>query len=227
MNAFLDTLKQKKFMLIMSMPVNDAPLARDAFEAGADVVKVHMNLTHRAGGTLFGDLAENRACFETMLSEAKGPMGLVPGGSAEAAGKDLIEASRMGFSFLSVYAHHMPVWGMKHAPAVMTAADCSYTTEEIAAFKACGADVLEASVIPGAEYGTPLTMRDVIRYRNITAAVDLPVVVPTQRAVRPDEVRALYEAGVNALMIGSIVTGKTRETILPAIEAFRTAIDRL
>ena len=58
MNEYLRMLSEKRLTLIMSLPYNDPALCRAAFEAGADVVKVHINVEHRASGTHFGRLAE-------------------------------------------------------------------------------------------------------------------------------------------------------------------------
>lgn len=227
MNDYLQLLGRDRITLIMSLPLNDPALCRAAFDAGADAVKVHINVEHRASGTRFGRLAEERPALEEMLSSRSGPMGLVLGGTPEGAGLDAAAAGELPFSFHSVYAHCMPVWAMRPGAALMAACDGTYSPEEIRAMPACGADVVEASIVPGAEYGQGLTMRDLLRYRSIAQSLAVPVVVPTQRAVRPDEVGALYRAGVKGLMIGAIVTGKTRDSIARAVASFRRAIDEV
>ena len=227
MNDYLKMLSEKKLTLIMSLPFNDPRLCRAAFDAGADAVKVHINVDHRASGTHFGRLAEERPALEEMLARRSGPMGLVLGGSLESVSLDAKEAGELPFSFHSVYAHHLPAWAVNGKAALMAACNDSYPTELIAAMPACGADVVEASVIPGSEYGQPLSLRDLLLYRRIAETVSVPVVVPTQRAIRPDEVRALISCGVKALMIGAVVTGKTQRSIADAVAAFRRAIDVL
>ena len=90
-----------------------------------------------------------------------------------------------------------------------------------------GADVVEASIVPGSEYGSLLCMRDLLRYHSLCAATALPVVVPTQRVILPQQVQALTQTGARGLMIGSIVTGRTEDSIRKAVNAFRNAIDRM
>lgn len=109
----------------------------------------------------------------------------------------------------------------------MAACDGSYSLDEIREMPACGTDVLEASVIPGAEYGQPLSMRDLLKYQLIAQNVSVPVVVPTQRAIRTEDVAALVRTGVRGLMIGAVVTGREASTIARAVEAFRKAIDEV
>lgn len=90
-----------------------------------------------------------------------------------------------------------------------------------------GAQVLEASIMPGAEYGFPLSLRDLMRYSALRAHTQLPIVIPTQRAIRPEELRALASIGMNGLMIGAVVTGQEEVSIRKAVRAFRNAIDRM
>ena len=227
MNRYLDLLNSRKMTLIMSLPANDPALCRAAFEEGADVVKVHINVEHRASGTHFGRLCEVRGALEDMLTQAKGPMGLVPGASLEAAALDLQEAAKMGFDFFSIYGHHMPVGYTFPDKLWMAACDGSYSLDEIAAMQRCGVDVLEASIMPGAEYGQPLSLRDLLRYQAIVSRTALPVVVPTQRFIRPEELPALAATGVKGLMIGAVVTGRTEDSIRRAVGDFRSVIDRM
>jgi len=227
MKRFEELLSEKKLTLIMSLPENQPALCRAAFEEGADVVKVHINVEHRASGTHFGSLAQERTVLEEMLGAAKGPMGLVPGAAVDAAARDLPLASEMGFDFFSIYAHHMPVGIPVRNQVWMAACDGTYSMEEIAAMERMGIGVLEASVMPGSEYGQPLCMRDLLRYRAIADATALPVVVPTQRLICPGQVQALSQTGVRGLMIGAVVTGRTEESIRRAVNAFRNAIDRM
>ena len=225
MNRFMELFSSSRPVLIMSLPQNDPVLCRAAFEEGADVVKVHINVEHRASGTHFGSLEEERAALEEMLVNARGPMGLVPGASLEAAERDLPQASQLGFDFFSIYAHHMPVTASCTPQAWMMACDGTYAPEEIAAMERLGASVVEASIMPGAEYGQRLTMRDLLRYSAIVHSTSLPVVVPTQRLILPQEARALFSTGVRGLMIGAVVTGRTEESIRRAVSAFRNEID--
>ena len=224
---YLSMLTGKKLTLIMSLPRNNPDWCRAAFEAGADAVKVHINVAHRASGTVFGKLSDERPALEAMLKMRTGPMGLVLGGSLADVGLDALAARELPFSFYSVYAHHIPAWALSSGVPLMAACDGTYSLEEISRMPAMGCNVLEASVISGGEYGQGLSMRDLIRYNAIADAVSVPVVVPTQRAIRPDEVEALIRTGVKGLMIGAIVTGQEEASIARTVAAFRKAIDEV
>ena len=224
-NEYLALFERTKPVLIMSLPYNEPALCQAAFAAGADVVKVHLNVDHHASGTHFGSLAEERPRLEEMLAHRKGPMGVVPGADPENISRDLEALKQLPFSFCSVYAHHLPAYAVESPFALMAACDSTYTLDEIREMPAIGADVVEASIIPGGEYGQRLSMRDLLKYRAITRLVDVPVVVPTQRVILPEEVKQLVRAGVRGIMIGAVVTGKTEQGIAEAVRAFRRAID--
>lgn len=227
MNPFVKRMTDSPMTLIMSLPQNDAEMSRAAYEAGADVVKVHCNLSHRASKNGFGPLSAYTDVFAKMLAEAEGPMGLVPGADAADVLRDMEAASRLGFDFFSLYAHHAPPTLLRLPQALMAACAHDYTACEAAALGAAGAAVLEASIVAPEGYGQPLSLRDIMTYRRLCEASALPVVVPTQRHVLPEDVPYLRDAGVRGIMIGAIVTGGETKTMRPAIAAFRRAIDRL
>ena len=81
--------------------------------------------------------------------------------------------------------------------------------------------------MPHEAYGQPLTAADVGLYAEIAHRSGLPVVVPSQKSIRPDEVAALSDAGTAAALIGAIVTGTEVAGIADATERFRAAIDKL
>lgn len=227
MNDFLRLFETRRMPLIMSLPRNDASLCALAFDAGADAVKVHMNLSHKASGNGFGSLEDESDNLLKILRAARGPVGLVPGADPVLISRDAPSAQEMGFSFFSFYAHHLPASALGMKPALMAACSADYTAEEIRIMPDFGAQILEASVIPHTEYGQRLTMRDLLRYRLIAQASPVPVVVPTQRAILPEDVPYLAQTGIRALMIGAIVTGNDAESIRKAIVQYRCAIDAL
>jgi hypothetical protein len=86
---------------------------------------------------------------------------------------------------------------------------------------------LEADIVRHDGYGTRACLEDFIRYKILASAIDKPLVVPTQRALRPIEVPLLAEMGVGAVMIGSVVTGTTVRGVAETTRAFRDVIDSL
>lgn len=212
----------------MSLPANDPELAKAAWEHGADAVKVHINVEHRASNTIFRSFEEEYEALKEILSVAKGPTGIVLGGDVLSAAKDYESVVKAGFDFVSLYVHHTPMQVLQSDKILkMLAIDYTYSQYEINSLSHIGADILEASVIKPETYGQPLTAREIISYKYIVQNTDIPVVVPTQRDIKASHLSTLAQCGVNGVMLGAIVTGKTKESISRAIAEFRNYIDRM
>lgn len=219
----------KQLNLWVSLPENDVEMAKAAFEAGADAVKVHIAVEHFASGTHFGTLAEEKERIKEIVRVADGrPVGLVPGESPDGVPADLEAIAALGIAFLSIYAHHCPArWLNGRAPvAVGVAADDRTPTEVIKALPNTGISLFEASIIPRERYGQPVTAADLALYHHVRRSVSLPLVLPSQLKWTPADVPALAATGCNALMIGAIVTGRTVDSLADATAAFRRAIDK-
>ncbi len=212
--------------LIMSLPANDPELARAAMAGGADILKVHLRVRHAASGTTFGTLKEERAHLEEILALFPGPVGIVAGATDPATPYEMNELCAMGFDFFDLYASHMPAWmwnitGMSKVVAL----EADATVHQAIALENLGADALEAAIIPHEGYGKALTVSDLAKYRDLHDTVDLPIIVPTQRAIQPEEATLITSAcGIEALMIGAIVTGRTAHEIEAAVKRYKNAL---
>ncbi len=226
MKRFEEMLKSGEFPLVMSLPANDINLARAAWQNGADAVKVHINVQHQASGTHFVSFDEEKEVLLQMLEEAKGPMGIVVGGDIDSADKDIEKVVEAGFDFISLYGTNASAKIMEETRvSKMFAPKNDWTYEEIKLMKDFGADILEASIFQqeGSQYRP--NQKEWIDYKIISDICGLPVLVPTQHKILPEEVRMLKKAGVSAVMIGAVVTGKSADSIGEAVAAFRKEID--
>ena len=103
---FVDLMTDRKFVLVVSLPSNNLGLAKAALEGGADAVKVHCNVWHRASGHTFGTYAENKEFLRDLIALCGDvPVGLVPGTSeAFITEAELRELEEMGLDFISAYS---------------------------------------------------------------------------------------------------------------------------
>lgn len=232
--VFLTLLQGSRIVLVMSLPGNEPELASAAIDAGADALKVHINLEHRASGLKFGALEDERHNLEKILDLAgkRGlPVGIVPGATPVIDAKEIQEVEDFGFDFVSAYAHHLSPTALlgtaTSRPAIMAGLDSTYSAEEIRAMAKSPFEIVEASIIPPEGYGEPLSCRDLLSYQNVVDLTGKPVVVPTQRRIRPEDMPALAAAGVRAIMLGAVVTGRTPENVALQVGAFRRSIDQL
>lgn len=225
---YLSILKRGRPALIASLPGNRPDLAKAAVECGADVIKVHMNLRHRASGLHFGTFEEEKGALQQIVALAKGPCGIVAGNSVEDVERDCWKARDLGYSFVSLYAAATPL-SVLAAPGLvkMVALACDYTLEDVRCLPQIGADVLEASIMKPETYGQRLTAAELLQYSALCRESRLPVVIPTQRAVRPAEVGQLAACGAAGIMVGAMVTGTEEDSLRRSVAAFRNEIDKL
>jgi len=223
--------------LIASLPANDIALAVAAAESGADMIKVHINVTHRASGTSFGPWSDERNKIQAILDAVKIPVGIMPGSEVVASPEDWGEMLFAGIEYFDIYVHDMPAWmwrlSVKKMPAISSIPPASILLNICRGINpgksddAVKADWLEASIIDPLDYGKALTALDLANYRWLSECVDIPVIVPTQKKITPDEIPMLNGAGVGGIMVGKIVTGDTAESLEHAVSKFRNAIDIL
>lgn len=229
---FLDQIQNSKFSLVVSLPANTLALAEAALAGGAQAIKVHANVWHRASGHTFGTYAENRAFLKSLIALCGDvPVGLVAGGEeAFISEEERDELEGMGLGFFSSYACHLPPF-MMHSQKLcrMVAIDSTYNSGTLNAVKHSDIEVLECSIQPGELYGTPLNYADILHYTNIAQAAGRPCLIPTQKKIAPAEVKSLYRAGCKAVMIGAVVMGKepTPESVRETTNHFREEIEKL
>lgn len=226
MSLFLNQLQSATPCLIVSIPGNRIELAQAAEAAGADAIKTHINVTHRASGLTFGTLEQERPALEKIIASVKIPVGLVPGEDLGITPVVFETISAMGFTFVDGYAHTLPAWMRGGNLDYWAAINPTYTTSEIQHLASLSwVDVIESAVIPSDAYGQLLSIRDLARYHEIAKLLTKPFVVPSQRKLRVEDVPALLTVGVKNIMIGAVVTGLDTAGVETVTRAFRRALD--
>jgi hypothetical protein len=218
----------KKMALIASLPANDANLAAAAQAGGADMLKIHLNVRHAASGACFGSFDEERPRIEAVLAAVDIPVGIMPGAATAASARELETLAEMGIAFYDIYASDMPAEYLKVEDIEpMVALGPDWREWEPEKLSSLGAGLLEASIVKHEEYGKPLFASDLAAYSRIAATFAGAVVVPTQKAIKPDETGLLSRCGVRGLMIGKIVAGDSPTTFEKSAADFARAIGNL
>lgn len=223
-------LLKRKTALIVSLPGNSLELFNAAVEGGADAIKIHFNTEHRASGIRFGPIAEYGELLPDMCRTFSGPIGAVAGDSIDkVTQEEMKRLTSAGVDFVSLYAHHAPGWllGNNDPIGKMIAVNGDYGEGAVSAFRFLPIDMLEASIVPAGEYGSPLSVRDLLQYRLLAERSGKPVIVPSQRSIRVEELESLRTAGMNGIMIGAMVTGTDARSIYEATKTFRHGLDEL
>lgn len=110
MNQLVQLLQQKT-ALIVSLPANSLELFQAAAEGGADAIKIHFNIEHRASGTSFGPTTEYTDLLSNMRGMFAGSIGAVAGDSPQKVTKEEVDRLvSFGVDFISLYSRHAPGW---------------------------------------------------------------------------------------------------------------------
>ena len=227
MNQALTLLNETPFSIWVSLPRNDAELARAAVQGGAHGLKIHVNVEHFASGTRFGSFDEERENLTNILEVANGiPVGIVPGANGVFASEaEFASLAEMGIQFFDAYPPDAPSWVLsQNYLGKMLAAYDGVSLEEMQAYQNLGMDSCEASIVPHESYGKPLSICDIARYKTLCDSLVVPVMIPSQKAIVPRDVEALKACGARALLIGAIVTGREAKGIEDATRAFVAAL---
>ncbi|MCB1219753.1 MAG: hypothetical protein H7A35_11870 [Planctomycetales bacterium] len=223
--------------LIVSLPRNDIEMAKAAAASGADAIKLHMNVEHRASGTRFGSFSEERDTVRAICQAVDCEVGLMPGADiANLPTRAEMDALfEIGISFVDIYTQHMPLWFLELKQKLIVAFDSFDGFVEPAFFMSHvywprGANrnrifMVEASITKPEDYGKPFSYHDARRLRILQEYVDAPLLVPTQKHISTDDTKWLVRVGTGGLMIGAIVAGSTAESIGEATAKYRKAID--
>jgi len=227
MSRLIKKAAHNKFSLIVSIPRNLPDFAAAAEAGGADAMKVHLNVKHPASGHIFGNFSKERKNIESVVNTVAIPVGVVPGAEETATLSELNELGSMGIDFFDIFAHDMPLDYLQSNLGRMVCVDGRYQPNDMKALADLGTQIFECSVIPHEGYGKPIVFSDLLRWKALTADLDVPLLVSTQRKIKPEECGILKEIGVRGLVIGVVVTGDTVKGVEATTRAFRNAIDRL
>lgn len=219
-------------VLCISLIDNDPELAKAAEEAGADGIKLHMNLSHGPSGRTLGGIDRELDRIRAVVQAVTVPVGIVPRGRAGTTVHEVERLRDAGLEFVDLYGKFMSP-AVAAVPGIDTwvAPTPDYTTEMLRLLAArSDVDVIEASFFPVDPFGSPLAIDDLIRLELGLRALEpsgKPLVLPTDRRLETSDLPALLEIGVKNFLLGFAVTGDTPTTVVAATERFREELDRL
>lgn len=229
MNKFDNIFTKGKFLLIVSLPDHGVDWALAAQDNGADAIKVHTSVEHAASGIKFGSLDEEATTFSQMRKVLTVPFGVVPGIGSDLEKEEITKMADLGFDFFDAFISNItPMILLEERLAPMLCVLPEHTIEQAVMTSTLPRVVcLEADIVHHDGYGQRVTVEDIVGYKLLAQSIKKPLVVPTQRNLRPEEVPLLAEIGVGALMIGTVVTGLTLEGVAETTKAFRKVIDQI
>ncbi len=203
----------------VSLPRNDLTLAEAAIRGGATGIKVHLNAFHRASGTRFGSFSSERG-FLLELAKLPARKAIMIGQDELPNAQEMAELKQMGFEGFNLYLKFAQPHLFTSGIRPILALEKGFTEQDVDQICAVPGAWIEASMIDPAHYGEALSEDDLGTYAKIVERSGLPVLVPTQKKIRPEDLTRLKATGVSGILIGVIVAGSTPESIEAATRTF-------
>jgi hypothetical protein len=213
------SLTTGEFPIIVSLARHDLDLAKAALDGGAYALKTHLNAYHRATGATFGSFSDERPFFEA-LSRLGCPLLVMAGQETVPTAEEMDALADLGFEGFNVYVDHMQPHLLASRLRPMPALSSTSTPQDVKEIASLPGCIVEASIMPFERYRTAMTDGDLARYAAVVDAIDVPVIVPSQLALTPQDVKCLREVGVAAPLMGAIVTGDTPRSMHQSVRQF-------
>ena len=221
MPKLINLFKENRMTLMVALPENDPEMAEAAVSGGADALQLHLNLSH------FKTFYEEKKNLKEIMENTVIPVGIVPGLDVTADKGEMEEMKKMGFDFFNMDMEKVPsfMMNLKGISKVLALND-QHTLDKLMASDH-KADALDAAIIPTSGKGKDLVVGDLQNYISIILSAGIPVIIPTQRNIRPSEVAIISDTGAKGLLLTSVVTGATARDIEKAVKEYRVAVDDL
>jgi hypothetical protein len=226
MKDFRELLRAGNPLLVVSLPENSADFARAAVEAGADAVKLHCSVTHKVTKKTHAPWGEVRELAASLCAGLDAAVGIVPGSPEILGPAELAEMAAVGLSFFDAYIEALPVHALDSGLCALWSLGHGARLETARHLAAAGAEAVEASVVASEEYGTPLMASDLANYHEIAESSRLPVFVPSQRKLRPEDCPRILAMGARGIILGAVVTGSEIRDFGARIGAFARAMGK-
>ncbi|HTY12872.1 MAG TPA: hypothetical protein VMD02_01645 [Candidatus Omnitrophota bacterium] len=208
MSKLLEKLKNNKMTLIVQLPENTAEMAAAAERAGADAIVI------RDGDDVSG-----------ISSAVKVPVGLDISDQAEIDEKTA--RSHDKFDFVNFHFEALKTVSKKLKTGKIIALNEEYTLDKIIGVEETGAQAIDAAILPLGASSKELMVGDLQNYIAIAISSGLPVIIPTQRSIKPSEVAIIADTGARGIILTEEVLGDNVRSLEKNLKEYRTAADDL
>lgn len=222
MPKLISLLNENKMTLMVALPKNDPEMAEAAIAGGADALQLHINLSY------YKTFYEEKENLEKIVKDSVIPVGIVPGQAVHADEDEMKEIKKLGFDFFNIDADFVPPFMVElKGISRILALNSKYTLDTLMQSLAKKPEAIDVAIVPAAGKGRNLIIGDLQHYISIVLSSGIPVIIPTQRQIRPSEVAIISDTGAKGLILTSMVLGDVPEKIEKTVKEFRAAIDDL
>jgi len=208
MSKLLNLLKKNKMTLIVQLAEDTVDAARAAEAGGAEAL-----------------LIEKSEKQEEILKAVKIPVGLDLSQEAKLTEKELKAYEK--FDFINFHFEVLPIIAKQVKTGRVLALNENYTLDKLLGVESVGAQAIDAAIVPLSQGMRELVVGDLQNYIAIALSSNLPVIIPTQRSIKPSEVAIIADTGARGLLLTREVLGENLKTLEKALKEYRVAVDDL
>lgn len=202
-----DRLKKNKFSILVSPFNSDLKLIDIFIKNGINIIKFHINITHPVSNYKFKNWdKEKENLINLILENPNITVGLVPGNIKE----DIEEINYIELEsyidFIDIFIDSFTTYYLNIPKNIekVVAINRVLNKEELKILDYLKISAIEASIIDKFEYGLPLTLDDILNYSQLVNNSTIPVLIPTQKYIKPKDIKLLYEIGAKGIVLGGI-----------------------
>jgi hypothetical protein len=219
----LDLMPQPgAYSVIASLPKNSTSFAVQAEQGGANAVLLNIDGDEGSSPSHYGSYDLHDAYINDVISTVSVPCGIFIGG-AKALTEDYWERIMSSqFSFVEMYAHHMPTFvlpdeRLKKVAAVAT----GYILEQVRKLSEIdGIDAIDVATVPPSARGSPFTVLDYATLSVIHGLSSKPVLLRTQKRLSNVDVARVVAMGVKGVVVDPCILSGTDEAYKDEIASF-------
>jgi GTPase Era involved in 16S rRNA processing len=214
----LNLLNKNTFSLLVELPKVDAVMVEAALAGGVDAILFSVSDLQ--------ELKESKKEIIRLAKEVEVPVGLsiaLLQGAAEKTLKELVAA----VDFVEVAEEGIRKIKKIKGVNKLVRLDDSSSMEELLKLSEEGAEVVDAAIIPKSRQQKEMTVGELQQYISIVISAALPVIIPTDLAIKPSEVAILWDAGAKAILLTPNILGRDPRAAEKNILQFRIAVDDL
>jgi hypothetical protein len=205
--------------LIAILPHNNAEYALAAEVAGADAIVLGIDKTESTFPGLFGSFDLQEDSISGIISSSSIPVGISIGDSRPLTRENWERIVAKKFSFVNMYAHHMPPFVLQDARMEkLVTIGPGYMVEQIRNLSEMdGVFALEAAIVSAQGMNHVFSVLDLATLRMIAKLSVKPVILRTQKRIEVEDMGTIFDAGLRGISLDP-------SSMEPGIEAYRDAV---
>jgi hypothetical protein len=202
------------FPMIASLPHNSLEFAGLAQTAGTDGIIINVDHDETSSPLHFGSFELQEESIKDVLSNVSLPAGIFIGGAKPLAKENWEKIVANPFSFVGMYAHHMPLFVLQDSRIQkVLSIGSGYILEQVKNLSEMdGVVALEAAIVPAQAKAYPFNALDLSTLAVISKLSSKPVLLRTQKRLYASDIPNIREAGIKGLVIDPNSLQATRET---------------